>query len=150
MAIGTNSLRGIVHEEFHYPFLVSGGTAVNIQDVGKAVTLDTAAANTVKLAVDGDSILGPMVVYEDRTQAEGTVNGTVALRGGYRFLVKPNAGSASPSQAPAIGDYLVGAVDGTKGGYVRKATSVELATGTKSLWQVVQVEGTTSVVAIHV
>lgn len=146
MAIGKNSLRGIVHEDFHYPFLVSGGTAVNASDVGAAVTLDTAAENTVKLAVDGSSILGVLASYENRV-AEGTVNGAVPTRGGYRFTVKPDA---SGVQIPVVGDYLVGAVNASsKGGFVRKATDPELAAGKISKWLVVEVEGTgATVVAI--
>lgn len=148
MAIGKNSLRGIVHSDFHYSFLVSGGTAVDSSDVGKAMTLDTTGENTVKLAVDGSNILGPLMTYEART-AEGTVNGTVTLRGGYRFTVKPDA---TVGQIPAVGDFLVGAINASsKGGFVRKATSTELAVGNLCKWMVVEVEGTgATVVAIAV
>ena len=37
------SLRGIEHEEFHYPFNLA--SAVTADDVGKPVTLDVTAAN---------------------------------------------------------------------------------------------------------
>lgn len=143
MAIGKNSLRGIEHDEFHYPFLVSGGVAVTASDVGQAVMLDSAAANTVKLATDGASILGYLVSYEDR-KTEGTVNGAVALFGGHRFTIGPNALSTGPDETPVIGQFLVGdiATTGSKGGYVRLATDAELATGKIKLWQVVEVEGT--------
>ena len=149
MAIGKNSLRGIEHEEFHYSFLVSGGAAVDIDDVGKAVMLDIAAENTVKLATDGASILGYLASNEPRS-LEGTVNGAVALYAGHRFTVDPNATASSPDETPAVGDFLVGATSTAgKHGYVRKATDVEIATGKKKLWQVVEVEGSgATVVAI--
>lgn len=133
------SLRGLFIEDFQFPFLVSGGAAVDVNDAGeKAVMLDTAAANTCKLATDGATILGRLEVYEDR-EIEGIVLGTVSLFGGTKFIVNPDA-TDSPDETPAVGDYLVGAVsDASKGGYVRKATTVELALGTKAKWQVVEV-----------
>lgn len=149
--IGKNSLRGIAHEDFHYSFLVSGGVAVDINDVGKAVTIDTAAANTVKLATDGASILGYLASYEDRKQ-EGTVNGAVALFGGHRFAVDPNATASSPDETPAVGDFIVGAVSNAgKAGFVRKASTLEMSDGAIRKWLVVEVEGsgaTLKVVAI--
>lgn len=76
------SLRGIEHEEFHYPFNLA--SAVTADDVGKPVTLDTTAANTVKVAGDGDVIVGKLVTYENRA-IEGVKVGTVALKGGFKF-----------------------------------------------------------------
>lgn len=147
--IGKNSLRGIAHEEFHYPLLVSG--TVSAASVGSAVMVDTAAANTVKLATDGASILGRLETFEDRT-IEGTKNGAISLFGGMRFTVDPNATSSSPDETPAVGDFLVGAVSNASvAGYVRKASAVELATGTKKLWQVMEVENSgATVVAIAI
>ena len=134
------SLRGIFIEDFQFTFLVSGGVDVTIADAGVgAVMLDTAAANTVKLATDGATILGRLEVYENRT-IEGIVVGTVSLAGGMKFLVNPDATASSPDETPAVGDYIVGAVsDAGKKGYVRKATTVELALGTKAKWQVVEI-----------
>ena len=139
-AIGKVSLRGITHDDFQYTFLVKtgAGTDAVIADAGvKAVSLDTSAANTVKLAVDGDKILGRLEVYEDRT-VEGIVTGTVALKGGVKFIVNPDA-TDSPDETPAVGDYLVGAADDDSvAGYVRKATSGEYQAG-KDNWLVVEV-----------
>jgi len=98
------SLRGMTHEKFHYPFyLVAGITSA---DVGKAVAIDTSAANTVKLAGDGEQVIGNLVVVEDRG-VEGVLVGTIALRGGFRFQEVD-----TPALALAIGDTVVGAGDG--------------------------------------
>lgn len=104
------SLAGMYHEDWQYPFFVSG--SVTQADVGKAVTLDTAAANTVKLAGDGDVILGRLEVFENRVQ-EGIKVGTVNLKGGMKLPVKEN-------ETVAIGNAVIGA----GGGEVRAAVTV--------------------------
>lgn len=140
--IGVVSLRGIVHDDFQYPFSVN--SAVVDADAGvKAVSVDTAAANQVKLAADGERILGLLGVFENRV-AEGAKVGTVYLHGGYEFTMK-----ASPSgpEMPAVGDFIVGAGSGT----VRKATTAELALGNRANWQVVEIgAGNLTVVAVRV
>lgn len=97
------SLRGITHEDFHYPFYLKAG--VVRADVGKAVAIDPTAPNTVRLAADGDQIIGKLVTVEDRA-IEGVLVGTVALRGGFKFTV------AAASAAFAVGDTAVGAGNG--------------------------------------
>lgn len=95
------SLRGMTHEKFHYPFYLASG--ITKADVGKAIALDTSAANTVKLAGDGDKIIGKLVSVEDRG-VEGVLVGTVTLRGGFRFTEVD-----TPAFAIAVGDTVVGA-----------------------------------------
>lgn len=141
--IGVTSLRGIVHTEYHYVFLLASG--ITNDHVGMAVSLDTSAENTVKLAADGEDILGYLVTAENRTN-EGINIGTVALRGGHAFAMNPTELSASPVSAdiPAVGDYIVG--DGS--GYVKKAGG-----SADKRWQVVEIEGdgtSRRFVAIHV
>lgn len=116
MQIGNGvSLRGLHLEEFAFTFVVTG--TVSQSDIGKAVTLDTTQANSVKLAGDGDPILGRLASYEDRKQ-EGIKVGTVELKGSYQF-------TCSGTQ-PSIGDTLVGA----GAGIVKKApTSLAPAEG---------------------
>lgn len=97
------SLRGMIHEKFHYPFYLASG--ITKADVGKAVALDTSAANTVKLAGDGDKIIGKLVTVEDRA-IEGVLVGTVAHRGGFRFT------KAAAAPAINVGDTVVGAGGG--------------------------------------
>lgn len=96
------SLRGIHQEAFNYPFLLSGN--VTAADVGKAVTLDTTKANTMKLAGDGDPIYGWLETVEVRT-VEGIVIGAVATKGGYAFPVKEG-------ETINIGDEIQGAGNG--------------------------------------
>lgn len=94
------SLRGIEHEEFHYPFNLA--SAVTADDVGKPVALDTTAANTVKVAGDGDVIVGKLTTYENRA-IEGIKAGAVALKGGFKF---------TKSGIIAVGDSVQGAAAG--------------------------------------
>lgn len=96
------SLAGMYHEAWQYPFYISG--SVTQDDVGKAVTLDTSAANTVKLAGDGDVILGRLEVYEDRVQ-EGIKVATVNLAGGMKLPVKTG-------ETVNVGDSAIGAGSG--------------------------------------
>jgi hypothetical protein len=103
------SLRGIEHEEFHYPFNLA--SAVTANDVGKPVALDSTAANTVKVAGDGDVIVGKLATYEDRA-IEGIKTGAVALKGGFKF---------TKSGTVAVGDSVQGAV----GGAVKKLTTAD-------------------------
>lgn len=116
------SLRGMTHEKFHYPFYLAAGTVA--ADVGKAVALDSTAANTVKLAGDGDAIIGKLVTVEDRS-VEGVLVGTVALRGGFRFtgegviavgdsvVGSATAGTVKAAVAADHSDNMVVEVDGT-------------------------------------
>lgn len=139
-AIGKVSLRGLYAEDFQYTFLIDGSTnGATIDNAGwAAVSFDYGVQNQVKLAVDGEKIMGRLEVFEDR-EVEGIITGTVALKGGYKFLVNPDATGSSPDETPAPGDYLVGAVsDGGAAGYVRKATTVEVQAG-KDNWLVCEV-----------
>lgn len=71
------------------------------EHVGLAVAQDTTAANTVKLAGDGDAIVGRLESFEDRTATEGVVVGAVKLVGGLEL--KKSAAAMS------VGDSVVGA-----------------------------------------
>lgn len=104
------SLRGIEHEEFHYPFNLA--SAVTADDVGKPVALDATAANTVKVAGDGEVIVGKLATYENRA-IEGIKVGAVALKGGFKF---------TKSGTIAVGDSVQGAATS---GSVKKLTSAD-------------------------
>lgn len=106
------SLRGMTHDEFHYPFYLASG--ITKADEGKAVTLDTTGPNKVKLAGDDDPIIGVLVVVENRA-IEGILVGTVALRGGFRMK------KAASAPAISVGDTVVGA----GGGEVKAAASAD-------------------------
>lgn len=98
MTIATISLRGINIDDFDVSMLVSG--TVTTADVGKAVSLDTATACTVKLAADGDAVIGELLTYENRVQ-EGIKIGTMSPKGSARF--------AYTATAPSIGGQIQGA-----------------------------------------
>lgn len=148
--IGVVSLRGLLAEDFQYTFLLKASDSA-IADAGiKAVSLDTTAANTVKLAAEGELILGRLEVFEDRV-VEGVKTGMVALKGGIEFLVDPEATDSPTDETPAVGDHLVGAqtAAGLKG-HVRKATTAEIEKGMRN-WLVVEVRNSgATVVAINV
>lgn len=94
------SHRGLVSEDFHYPFYITG--VVTTADVGKAVAIDAAAAYSVKLAGNGDRVVGVLVSYEDRV-VEGVKVATVALKGGFRVT------KAAAATAISVGDTVIGA-----------------------------------------
>lgn len=75
----------MTHNDFHYPFHLAA--AVTAADVSKAMALDTTAPNTVKVAGDGDQIIGKLVTFENRV-VEGIKVGNDQGR-----LVRRSAGS---------------------------------------------------------
>lgn len=91
------SWEGIEHEGHHLPMFLAAGIVA--ADIGKPVTLDTSAANTAKLAGDGDEIIGYLSTVENRS-VEGDLVGTVAVLFQKRFTYE--------GADPAIGDKLVG------------------------------------------
>jgi hypothetical protein len=92
------SLRGFHFEDSLLTVnLASGITAA---DVGKAVTIDTTAANTFKLAGDGDHVMGRL------REVEGQLVGTVAFRFANLLPIKTG-------ETVAVGDTVVGGGNGT-------------------------------------
>lgn len=99
------TLRGFHFEDFHLTMNLSGlGSVTNSSTVvGKAVALDPTAANTARLAGEGDTIIGRLASFENRT-AEGIVVGAVELKFANTLPV------ASAAQATiAVGDTVIGA-----------------------------------------
>jgi hypothetical protein len=90
-------------EDFTFTMSVSG--SVVAADVGKAVALDTTAANTVKLAGDGDQIFGRLETFENRTQ-EGIKVGAISRKLRAKLPVKTGL---TGFNVPAVGDTVVGA-----------------------------------------
>lgn len=93
------SLAGFHFEDFSLTFKLTAGITAN--DVGKAVALSTAAPNTVKLAGDGDVIIGRLATVEDRT-IEGTLLGAVELKFANTLPIKTG-------EVVVVGDTVVGA-----------------------------------------
>lgn len=120
--IGTLSLNGIFHEDSIYTFLLKAGIVE--ADVGKAVALDATAANTVKLAGDGDIVIGRLDVVEDRV-TEGVLVGSVVTQGGMKF---PVDNGILAGDIPDVGEYLSGS---TTAGSVK-------GSATLSRWLVVE------------
>jgi hypothetical protein len=104
------SLRGFHFEDFHLTFTLAAGIVA--ADVGKAVSFG-AAANTVKLAGDGDTIIGRLATVEDR-KVEGQLIGAVALK--FANVLPIKAGDAI-----AAGDTAIGGGNGT----VKKAATAD-------------------------
>jgi hypothetical protein len=109
--IGIVSLQGLILDDMWFPFLVSG-TIDPILSLKLAVSLDTTAPNTVKLAAPGDRILGRLEVIEQRS-VEGVTIGTVSVAfcdvlvtdGVHTFVVGDTAvgGSVAGQVAPLGG-----------------------------------------------
>lgn len=98
-----------------FTYLISG--TVTAADVGKAVTLDTTAASTVKLAGSGDKIVGRLEAYEDRTVL-GVKVATVSRK--FKDLL-PIASGLTSFDVVALGDTVVGS--GTATGTVKALNS---------------------------
>lgn len=99
------------------------------EHVGLAVTQDTTAANTVKLAGDGDEILGVLMNVEDRTAIAGVKTGAVKLVGGFEL-------KAVASHGLAVGDYVIGGGNGlVKKSVDSSATPKAVATACR-VWEV--------------
>lgn len=104
--------RGYSFEPYKFTYFISG--TVTTDDVGKAVSLDTTAANTVKLAADNDIIFGRLEAYEDRAVL-GVKVATVARK--FKDIL-PYTGTA-----PTIGQSVTGS--GTAG-VVKVATTQDI------------------------
>jgi hypothetical protein len=97
------TLKGLTFPDFIITFNLTD-TVTNVDDViGLAVTQDTSAANSVKLATDGAEILGRILVCEDRTSQGGGIVVSVETKGGMAIPY---------STAPSIGNTVVGAGSG--------------------------------------
>lgn len=107
------SLRGFHFEAFILTFTLAAG--ITAADAGKAVALDPTGDNKVKLAADGDTIIGRLEVVENR-KVEGQLVGAVALKFANLLPIKTG-------QTVAVGDTAVGA----GGGEIKKATAADHA-----------------------
>ena len=85
-------------------FTFNLAAGITSADEGKAVSIDTSAAYTVKLAADGDAIVGRLEKVEDRV-VEGILVGTVARRIIGKFPIKTG-------ETINIGDAVQGAGSG--------------------------------------
>lgn len=108
------SLRGFHFEDSHLTFTLAAGIVA--ANAGRAVSLDTSGPNKVKLAADGDTIIGRLETVEDR-KVEGQLVGTVALRFANTLPIKSG-------QTVAVGDTVIGAGSGE----VKKATTADHST----------------------
>ena len=113
-------------EEFSLTWYLEA--SIDEDDIGKGVTIDATAARTVKLAGDGDRVIGHLSTVEDRT-VEGVLVGAVDLKGAFKMAYTGTApvvgygvqGSATAGvlktsgAAAAAGEPIVVYVDTTNG-----------------------------------
>lgn len=101
-------------DPFTYTYLLSGtfaDDAAAYAAVGKAVTLDTAAANTFKLAGDGDVVMGRTFQVERRIADSIT---TASIQRKFKEKLPANSGHGI-----VVGNRVVGA----GAGLVKKDTA---------------------------
>lgn len=92
------------HRDFQKPWYLASG--IKQTDIGKPVTLDTSGSYKMKLAGDGDPIMGVLLSVEDRSQeSSGLLVGTVASKGVFKMTMKTG-------DTAAVGDEVVGAGSG--------------------------------------
>lgn len=114
MAFNPNQvvLDGFTQHDFAFTMFLAAGHGLTDADlIGRAVSLDTSANATVKVAAADEAIYGRIFQVEDRSQ-EGMVTVTVETR--FRKRLKKDAATVM-----AIGDTAVG--DGA--GLVRSAVA---------------------------
>jgi len=97
------SLRGFHFEDFIFTFSLAAGIVA--ADGGKAMSIDASAPNKMKLAGDGDPIVGRLQTVEDR-KVEGQLVGAVELK--FANVLPIKAGDLV-----AVGDTVVGGGGGT-------------------------------------
>lgn len=122
---------------FHFEdsiFTVNLAAGITKADEGKALALDPSAPNTMKLAGDGDTIVGRLEVVEDRA-VEGKLVGACA----FRFAnVLPIASGATVN----VGDTVIGAGNGE----VKRLENAGVPAPDHSVNFVVEIIGTDAVV----
>ena len=84
---------------------------------GKAVTQDTSAPNTYKLAGDGDPIFGRLEIVEDRANEGQLVGNVKLLLMGVKLPIKAASGVA-------VGSFVIGAGAGEIKPQVADATTI--------------------------
>lgn len=112
------ALAGYDFPDAQLTFKISGSPVA--ADVGKAVSQDTATANTVKLAADGDEIIGYLMTFEDRT-VEGQKVGVVALKFAQKLKIKTG-------ETVIVGNRLIGAGAGEVKAHPAASTAALAAT----------------------
>lgn len=136
------SHEGIFIEEFQFPWNLASGIVA--ADVGKAVAIDTGADTTVKLAGDGDAIIGRLETFEDRV-VEGIKVGAVSHAGGVKFPYKTG-------ETLARGNYVVGAGSGEVKAQAAQAVneggSANLTIRRDPIWLVTSVNTTAKTVTV--
>lgn len=124
------SLSNMFDDDWTMPFNLAAATVVG--NVGAAMSLDTSAGATAKLAVDDEEILGRLETFEDRV-SEGTKIGTITMKGIFTFR--------SIATVPAIGAQVTGSATA---GEVK--TAVTPAVGRRA--QVVARDATNRIVTV--
>jgi hypothetical protein len=84
------TLAGFHMEDWSLTFYLNAATTA--ADVGKAVSKDGTTPNQVKLAADGDVIVGRLASYEDRV-TEGIKVGAVELKFANKLPIVAGGGS---------------------------------------------------------
>jgi len=96
------TLRGFHWEVSSLTFNLA--TGIKQEHIGHAVAVDASGPNKVKLAGDGDTIIGRLSTVEDRS-VEGSLIGAVELQFANTLPIKAG-------ENVAIGDTVVGAGNG--------------------------------------
>lgn len=118
MAFNTNQvvLDGFTQHDHAFTMFLAAGSSLTDDEIrGRAVSLDTSAPATVKMAADGEAIYGYVFQIEDRSQ-EGVV--TVSVETRFRKRLKKDGATVM-----AIGDTAVGA----GAGLVKSAVTADSA-----------------------
>lgn len=105
MAVFHNKVRMAKYDHKDFQFTLNLAAGITSADVGKAVSVDTSADNQVKLAADGEEIVGVIYTVEPRVN-EGQLIGTIELKFSAKLPIKSGLSGA---KVVARGKRLLGA-----------------------------------------
>lgn len=123
------TLDGIIDDTLDTTWYISG--SVTKADEGKALSIDTTTARTLKLAADGDAVIGRAMVIEKRTQ-EGVQLVTLGPKGSAIFTYSGTAPTLA-QQIQGAGAGVVKLLNGANARFPHVITSVDTTALTVSV-----------------
>lgn len=134
-----NTVRMDGYDFADFQFTVKLAAGIVAADIGKPLTIDSTAANTMKLAGAGDPIEAVLLQVEDRT-IEGILVGTVSFKFAKVLAIKSGL---TGNAVVALGSRVVGA----GGGEIQAIANTDPLFGAAP--RVWEIRGSTAVVLKH-
>lgn len=124
------TLDGIIDDTLDTTWYISG--TVTKADEGKALSIDTTTARTLKLSADGDAVIGRAMVIEKRTQ-EGVRLVTLGPKGSAIFTYTGTAPTLAQQIQGSATPGVVKLLNGANARFPHVITSVDTTALTVSV-----------------